>query len=136
HDHLQIFGIDFVPDQVFDLGHVLFGHLKASAGRDFEVNCELPCVSPGEKCQAKQRIQGHTHQEQGAESCHGKCWTLYRTPHPDLIEVKDAVEHAIEASGEAVPPGVIRGGCGLDIVFICAPMPHGLRNGFEETRAE
>ena len=61
---LKSCGIDGVPDQVLDLGHILFGHFDARAGGRFQVDGELAGVGLREEGQAEEGIDRQAGDEQ------------------------------------------------------------------------
>ncbi len=53
HDHLEVLRFDFVPNQIFDFGHVLVGYFNARPGGNFEVDAELAGIGLGKERQAR-----------------------------------------------------------------------------------
>ncbi len=55
-DHFEIFGSDGVPDQIFDLRHVVVGHFDPGSGGNLHVHSELARIGSRKERQAQKRI--------------------------------------------------------------------------------
>ena len=53
YDHFQVFRVDAVADEVFNLGDVLFGDFEAGTGGHLEIYRELPGIGLGKKARPR-----------------------------------------------------------------------------------